>query len=300
MTITPMTEFTFPDGCLPQDTLDIEAVELLEASAVSFSTLYAAGDMPVLKWDDAFEQFLERRGSVLEDMLLDGSPLFPWTVWTKNVHTGNLYFSQGNTPSCMGHADDFAYRSSLLMSIGLGAPLSWDETDPYQTWLLSKNGIARGGQSVGLMAQFANRSGHVLKGAKRASDRHQSAIVFLSGRDGELADKICRCNRAGLGVVLGNSTAVNGSMLDKNNIQVATFGGQWSHATSFNAWMKRDGQEYVFWTNSHGKRYNKATLGEPGDGAWMRADKELPAFLSTVPKYGQPYACLSEGKMLRQ
>ena len=286
---------SFPDGCLPQDSSDRETVELLEASAVSFSTLYTAGDMPILKWDSAFEDFLDRRGNVLEDMLLDNCPMYPWTVWNDHVRTGNLYFSQGNTPSCMGHADDFAYRSSLLMSIGLGAPLHWHETDPYQTWLLSKNGNSRGGQSVAVMAQFANKRGHVIRGTKKASDKHQSALVFLSGKAEELAEKIRRCNRAGLGVALGNSTAVNGTTLDKNDVQVATLGGNWSHATSFNAWMKRNGQEYVFWTNSHGKRYTKGTLGEPADGAWMRVDKELLAFLLTAAKFGQPYVCLSEG-----
>ncbi|MCL2005102.1 MAG: hypothetical protein FWG73_02960 [Planctomycetaceae bacterium] len=280
---------TFLDGCLPEDDFTRETVELLESSAVSFSTLYTAGDMPVLKWDDAFEQFLERRGNVLEDMLLDGCPLFPW----REPRT-NLYFSQGNTPSCMGHADDFAYRSSLLMSIGLGAPLRWDVTDPYQTWLLSKNGNTRGGQSVGVMANFANKYGHVIQGSKRASDQHQSAIVFLSGTGSVLADKIRRCNRAGLGVALGNSTAVNGTMVDRNEVQVAVLGGTWAHATSFNAWFKRNGQEYVFWTNSHGKRYVKATFGEPADGAWMRVDGELVSFLQTAPRYGMPYACLSE------
>jgi len=291
-----MTNYSFPDGCLPEDSFARETVELLEASAVSFSTLYTAGDMPVLQWDSAFEQFLDRRGNVLEDMLLDGNPMFPWTVWNQHVRSGNLYFSQGQTPSCMGHADDFAYRSSLLMSIGLGTPIRWDETDPYRTWLLSKNGNARGGQSVGVMAHFANKNGHVLKGTKTASSQHQSALIFLQGKGDELADKIRRCNRAGLGVALGNSTAVNGTMLDKNNIQVATLGGQWAHATSFNAWLKKNGQEYVFWTNSHGKRYTKGTLAEPADGAWMRVDKELLAFLLTVPKFGLPYACVGEGR----
>jgi hypothetical protein len=292
-----MTTFPeFPDGCLPEDSFTRETVELLESSAVSFSTIYTAGDMPVLRWDTAFEDFLDRRGDVLEDMLLDGNPLYPWKV-AKSIagDASDLYFSQGNTPSCMGHADDFAYRSSLLMSIGLGAPLRWDVTDPYQTWLLSKNGNPRGGQSVGVMAQFANKQGHVLKGTRNASDRHQTAIVFLSGSGAELADKIRRCNRAGIGVALGNSTAVRGTTVDQNNVQIATLGGIWAHATSFNAWLRRNGQEYVFWTNSHGKRYTKSTFGEPADGAWMRVDRELLSFLQTAPRYGMPYACLSEG-----
>jgi hypothetical protein len=286
---------TFPNGCLPQSGFDIETVELLESAAISFPTFYTLGTMPVLKWDNPFEAFLDRRGNVIEDMLLDDfANIYPWNVHRKLRVSGDLYFSQGNTPSCMGHADDFAYRSSLLSSIGLGSPLRFEPTKPYQTWLLSKYGNPRGGQSVANMAKFANQSGHVIGESKAASKKHQSAIVFLPGEKEELADQIRRCNRAGLGVVLGNSDAVNGSTVDHNHIQVVTFGGRWSHATSFNAWYKRNGAEYVFWTNSHGKRYTKGTLGEPQDGAWMRVDKELLCFVLSVPKYGKPYAVLAE------
>jgi hypothetical protein len=149
-------------GCLPQDTVDIEAVAELQGAAVSLTTIHRCGDMPVLCFDSAFEAFLQRRGNVLEDMQNDGNAVFPWQIYAQLGLSAPLYFSQGATPSCMGHADDFAYRSSLLTSIALGAAMTFQATDPYRTWYLSKGHCSRGGQSVGVMAKFANQRGHVL------------------------------------------------------------------------------------------------------------------------------------------
>jgi hypothetical protein len=306
-------EAGFLNGCLPQDGFDLETVETLEASAVSFSTLYTSGNMPILKWDTAFEAFLDQRGSMIEDMMLDCSRcVLPWEV-LKNLPKPNaddiLYFSQQTRPSCMGHADDFAYRSSLLSLIGLGAPLIYKPTNPYVTWFLSKDGSENGGQSPAPMAKAANEHGHFLmsevgmdntrkpKNYERYNEsakRHQSGIIFVPGSGAELADRICRVNRAGLGVALGNSRAVSGTVIDENDVEIAVLGGSWAHATSFNAWMVKNGRQYVFWTNSHGKRYTKSTFGEPEDGAWMRTDKELIEFIRTATKYGQPYAVIPE------
>lgn len=304
----------FLNGCLQQDDYDRETVETLQSSAVSFSTLYASGEMPVIKWDEHFENYLKRRGEVIEDMMRDQSrTVWPWEVLKnlpKNQKNGEtLYFSQGNRPSCMGHADDFAYRSSLLSCIGTGSPLIYEPTNPYVTWVLSKNGSQRGGQSPGPMAEASNQFGHYLasqvgddnlnmpKDYERHSEtarRHQSAIVFIPGEEEELAQRITKVNRAGLGVAMGNSLAVSGTMIDANKVELAELSGRWAHATSTVAWMKKNGQEYVFWVNSHGKQYKKSTFGEPFDGAWMRPGKELVRFVKSATMYGQPYAVLPE------
>ena len=304
----------FMNGCLPQDDFDLETVQLLESSAVPFSTLYTAGDMPVLKWDDAFEEFLNHRGDMIEDMMADGSRcVWPWEV-LQNMPSDQkggdtLYYSQGGRPSCMGHGDDFAYRSSVLSTIGLGAPLIYEPTNAYVTWVLSKGGSQSGGQSPGPMAKAANEQGHFLmrevgsnntsmpsnyKQYFESAKRHQSGIIFIPGKGTELAERIRRVNRAALGVAIGNSDAVSGSTVDSNGVEIAVIGGRWAHATSFNAWMKYKGQEYVFWTNSHGKKYKRSTFGEPFDGAWMRTDKELVRFVGSATIYGQPYVVIPE------
>jgi len=206
-------------------------------------------------------------------------------------------------------AADFAYRSSLLSSIALGSPLIYETTNPIVCWFLSKGRSTRGGQSVAAMAEFANKTGHFLtsevgndntkvpsnySSGNESAKQHQSAVVFLPGSGDQLVQNVMQCCRAGLGVALGNSLAVNGVSV-KDGIRLATLGGSWAHATSFTAWMRRDGVDYCFWANSHGKRYKGGAFGEPEDGAWMTAAL-MRRFLDASGGYGRPYAVLAESR----
>jgi hypothetical protein len=187
--------------------------------------------------------------------------------------------------------------------------LIYETTNPIVCWYLSKGRSTRGGQSVAAMAEYANKTGHFLTadvgnnnfvvpnnyhvGIKNAR-QHRSAMVFIPGKGDELVQNVIRCCRAGLGVALGNSLAVNGVTV-KDGIRLATLGGKWSHATSFNAWMRRWDMDFCFWTNSHGKRYKGGAFGEPEDGAWMNRPL-LRLFLDASVVFGRPYAVLSEAK----
>lgn len=306
-----LDDLGFPNGCVAPNEAAQETIAELQSSAVCFSALYTCGEMPVIQWDDVFVTFIRQRGQEIETMQREKTRcVFPWEVarWL-DYDVRALYFSQGSRPSCMGHADDFAYRSSVLSSIALGAPLIYEPTNPYVAWVLSKNGSQRGGQTPGLMAKTANKVGHFLcrdvgndnlrfpkqyRDYRSSAKKHQSGIVFLPGEGKELAEQILLCVKAGFGVALGNSLAVNGTQIDGNGVQIAELGGSWAHATSFAAWLNRNGQDYCFWVNSHGKRYTQGTLDEPADGCWMRADKELVRFVQTATHYGQPYAVLPE------
>lgn len=312
------TSENFLDGCLLQTEDDERLLSEMESRSISLPTIYKVGEMPVIRWDDTWEDFIDRRGDNIEIMMEEKSRcVFPWVVFdslpeTKTLVKG-LYYSQGDRPSCMGHADDFAYRSGVLSSIALGAPLVYSETNPYLLWRLSKNRSERGGQSVAKMAKAANEIGHfsVAQAGKDNTNvsndfianedeprkmalKHQSAVVWLQSKTAAgIADQIMRCARAGFGVALGNGTAVKGSTIDKNNVQIAVLGGSWSHATSFTTWMKRKGSEYVFWANSHGKLYKKATFKEPFDGCWMTREI-LERFLAASFDYGMPYCVVPE------
>lgn len=134
-------EAGFVNGCLPQDDYDEEVAELLESGAVPFSTLYSASEQPVVRWDIDFEEYIDLRGDIVADMMADKSRcIFPWRVEQylpeENIGTIDtpLYYSQGSVPSCMGHSADFAYRSSLLSAIAMGAPLVYETTNPIVCW----------------------------------------------------------------------------------------------------------------------------------------------------------------------
>jgi hypothetical protein len=312
-----MSEFL--DGCLDATDEDFELVAEMNASAISFPTIYKSGDMPVLSWDSDFQSFIDRRGNNIETMMREKTRcLFPWRVLA-NIPPDQLgriiklYFSQRTKPSCSGHANNAAQESSVLSCIGLGVPFIYESYNPYPLWWLSKNKSERGGQSVAKMAKAANEIGHFVMSEvgednTKISDsfkqnidrflvnakRNQSAILFLTSETAAgLAAQIFELCRAGLGVVVGNGTAVNGSTVDKNNVQVATLGGSWKHATSFNTWMSYKGTQYVYWTNSHGGKYTKSTMGEPFDGCWMPMETVVK-FMGTSFRYGKPYCVIPE------
>ena len=307
------------NGCLPMDEQSEEIQAELAASAVGIDNYlmhYASGDMPVVKFDDAFEAWLTRRCKVLDILREERlQNLLPWDVLrslpTARKKSNRLYFSQGGLPTCMGHADAFGLASSTLSGIAQGLPLVYESFNPIVTWSISKGGSTRGGQTVTEMAKASNKIGHFPESCVGTNNlnipdyarfsgialQHQAGIVFLPEEN--LSKNIARCCRAGLGVACGNSTAVYGSTRDSNGVKIAQLGGYWAHATSFTGYREIKKTEYVFWVNSHGPKFGQSDEGEPADGAWMRVDKELAVFCSTMLDYGPPYAILPEGVIVR-
>ena len=304
------------NGCLEADDYDEAIVEELLSSSVSISTAWSMGDMPVVKWDADFELWL-RKQQVIHDTLRNERTqcTLPWQVLKhlpEPCRKGDaLYYSQGAVPSCMGHAHAFAQHNSMLTQIALGAPLVYDPFNAIVAWAISKGGSTRGGQSPGPMAKSGNQYGNFpisvvgadstrlpsYKQHAEIAQQYQSGIAFIPGKNEELARNIMACCRSGLGVACGNSTAVRGATTDGNGVKVAVLGGLWAHATGFTNCRTVKNTEYVFWVNSHGKRYGSSDEGEPADGAWMPLPT-LVKFCTTMTIYGQPYAILPESPVV--
>jgi hypothetical protein len=49
------------NGCIPQDDYAESVFEELQGIAVDFGTLWDSGEMPVLKYDDAFKAWRQRQ-----------------------------------------------------------------------------------------------------------------------------------------------------------------------------------------------------------------------------------------------
>jgi hypothetical protein len=300
------------NGCLAHDDYAEELFAELEGSAVDFSTLWDSGNMPVLKFDDAFREWRKRQIEECHALTTERiTCLLPWQILKhlsdEQRKSERLYFSQGSLGSCMGHADSFAHHSATLQLIGRGMPLVYAPFNPVVTWSITKGGSIRGGQTVSEMANGANTIGHFpehLVGTNNQSipdykqhindaKDYQSSIMFLNFRGNELADEIIQCCAAGLSVALGNSTAVSGSTIDKNGIKIVTLRGSWAHATHFTAYRVVNGTEYIGWVNSHGARYKTSDEGEPADMCWMSRDL-VERFVTTASGYGSPYAVFPE------
>lgn len=314
----PQIEPAFRDGkningCLPLDIYSSNVLETLQDQAVEFGTLWESGDMPVLRYNEAYRQWRDQR--IMECEAIRNERItctLPWQVLkyipSQMKRSIRLYWSQGQLGSCMGHADAFAHHSATLQAIAYGSPLIYSSINPVVTWAITKGGSTWGGQSVSEMAAGANRLGHfteemvgednqrIPKNYRNYEDeakRYQSSVLFLDFSGEELVEEIFACCQAGQSIAMGNSTAVSGSQLDENGVKVAVLSGRWAHATHFTSYRRTGGKEYIGWVNSHGDIYSSSDEEDPGDMCWM--DKKTAIeFCSTIPQYGAPYVVFPE------
>ena len=69
------------NGCIPMDDYAQGVFEELESSAVAFGTLWESGDMPVLKFDDAFRQWRKAQIDDCKALMAERTTcLLPWQV----------------------------------------------------------------------------------------------------------------------------------------------------------------------------------------------------------------------------
>lgn len=294
-------------GCLPLDTPERRKnYDRLRSSAVSLDFAWqneGDGVLPIIDWDDAFDDLIDERSEILNTLRESGELPLPWEILHRipqeKKRSDRLYFSQGSRDSCASHADAFATEESILYEQFLGSPLVYDSFNPIYQHYASKGDRMGGGQTIPDMAEFVNQTGVFpvsdvgddnqstptdWRDHTDAAERYQSAIVFL---DHDYPDRIVKACRAGFGIVLGNSQAISGDEDDKNGVPIPVYRGWWAHATGFGAWMETGGTEYVWWRNSHDKIY-RSFKGSPQDGLWTPISM-LPAFCRSIDNYGSAY-----------
>ena len=76
------------NGCIPQDDYAERLFEELESNAVNFSTIWASGEMPVLRYNEAFREWrknqIEERNRLTTERT---TCLLPWQI-LKHLPTG--------------------------------------------------------------------------------------------------------------------------------------------------------------------------------------------------------------------
>ena len=114
------------NGCIP---LSAEGRKLLERAAdraVSMPEYLweRQGEMPVIKWDDRFEKWLDRRIDLARRYAEHGFCLHPWEIYRSvpaTVRRADIFaWDQGPLPSCSMQGVRLPVR--LLTAIALGAP----------------------------------------------------------------------------------------------------------------------------------------------------------------------------------
>ena len=310
----PRCNFIQPDperrcgGCLKLDDHSRALLASAKATAVSFRNAWevaADGALPVIEYNHDFETFLDERAEKIEQLRNVGKPTLPWEILAcvsnEQRKSGRLFINQGARDSCANHALDHAFCASMLYEIALGSPLIYESFNGIYGHYVSKGNVMAGGQTIPATADFVNRHGlypESLVGEDNQSvprdyaqfeervKTWQAAVIYLG--DTDLAEKITRCNKGGIGVALGNSLAVAGDKTDKNGVPIPILSGYWGHATAFIGYQIVNAAIYLFWINSHGEIYT-SYLGGPKSGLWM-TQGQLEEFLRSASVFGDPFA----------
>ena len=280
----------FADGYIPDE---IQAEKAAKAGKVSHRDLLlshaapwdATDQPPVTTWD-SFAEYLTTAP--------EGDSFFEW--WRNCRYSETFYASQQSQPNCAGFALANATTATLIHQIATKySEQRLERLNPMATWVISKNGSTRGGQTISAICMAGNKYGNFTdtvagryneqnryyewtKHIEEAKQRQVGICLFEGTRD-ELGEAIVLAMRLGHGVVIGNYNAVSGTRQDENGMFVATLGGRWAHATAFAGYRKVNGTEYVFWINSHGNIYDGNKT--PRFGAWMDRDT-LERFVNSV------------------
>lgn len=306
----------FVCGCLPLTPKQHRAQEAAAAGAVSLPdyTWRDHGEMPVIKWDGAFEARLSARivlASAYEDA---GLGLWPWEIFRALPPDARrsdiLSWDQGAIPSCSMHAAAHAYQCATLYAIALGAPLYYEAVNPIYPFYGARGGNLAGGLDLWTAADWINKKGFLPASLAGEDNRSvsrenlermdqgknwQGAIVLI---EDDFAERIFRACRALCAVSFGSGRLYTSARTDANGVKVMdglSYGG---HAQAFAGWRRTGGKEYVFNWNSHGNIYGQTGEGEPASGAWVSME-QMRVYCRDMENYGLPYIVFPEGDFRR-
>lgn len=307
----------YPTGCLPLTTAQLKAQARKIESAVSFPQYLwkNEAEMPILKWDELFERWLDSRIELAEKYRKKNLCLLPWEIYKSlpvSDRKSEVYaWNQGSLPSCSMHAAVHAYQTSLLTAIALGSPLSYKAFNPIYPFYIAKGGSLAGGLDIFTTAEQSNEGGFYPVSAVGGDNLHvdrrkiseysetakkfQSGIVFI---EGDYEKKIVKACRALCSVCFGSGRFFTSARTDENGIKIMSGISYGGHAQCFTGYRRIGEEEYIFNQNSWGDTYGQSDEDEPASGAWLGAG-ERAVFWRDIENYGQPFIVFVEGELRR-
>lgn len=300
------------NGCLPLTAATRRLQEECLDSAVSLPE-YAwqnKGDMPIVKWDAAFDRWLDRRIKLADAYADRGKCLLPWEIMKvipeKRKRSNILNWNQGTRPSCALHGATHAYQNMTLLSMALGAPLIYEALNPIYPFYLAKRGSMAGGLDLITTAKWCNEhgqypasligddnvnvSGDYKKHAQDAK-RWQAGIVFI---EGDVKEKVIRACHGLCSVNFGSGHYFRSSKTDRSGVKIMDGYAGGGHAQCFVGYRKVGNAVYIGTENSHGNSYASSPEGEPRWMAWIN-ESQISGFCSDAPNFGHPYIVFVEG-----
>lgn len=276
-----------------RDTL-IQTEQRAAGDGTNFNLIQYLDKAERLPFDGAFEDWLQERTLILQNIGYE--KLLPFLTAAQGETRWQLS-NQGRYNSCAAFGFTNAYQASVLYNIALE---SGQEHQDYNPMFLYRN--TSGGSSGRTLGEILNFNFERGQAATAAVGGYPS----LSGTDGASKERRCHavllrtteqvtaCLKAGIGVYIGNSTAVRGSKQNTDGVRLAVLSGRWAHSTAFIGYCNVNGNDYFLWRNSHGGRYSAAdALDTPSDCCWF-TPKTLETFLRSAANYGGAFAVLPQ------
>lgn len=303
-------------GCLPLTQERRAKLEKKASEAVSLPDCHwqDQGEMPVIKWDSRFEEWLDRRIALADRYAERGYSLHPWDILRALPSSAKrdrfFYWNQGEIPSCSIHAAAHAYQAALLTAIALGAPLYYEAFNPIYPFYGARGGNLSGGLDLLTTAEWVNQKGLLPVSLVGSDNRHvrsenlkrfgegkrwQAAVVLI---ENDFPRKIMRACRALCPVVFGAGHLYLKSRVDENGVKVMDAPASGGHAQMLAGYRRTGGKEYLFNHNSHGEIYGGSGEKEPASGAWINED-QLRSYCREMERYGYPFIVFGEGDFRR-
>ena len=275
--------------------LETVAEELREVSGeLNFNLIQYTNHSDYLPFDERFETWLKERSEIFETIGYE--ELLPFRTINRTDYTWKTS-NQSKYNSCATFGFTNAYQATVLYNIALE---SGQYNRDYNPMFLYKNtGGGSGGRTLMSILNFNFSEGQSDVGSvgfypnlsgtdSHSRDRCSNAVKLDS------SEQVIRCLKAGIGVYIGNSTAVRACKQNSDGLRISVLSGTWSHSTAFIGYVKINGNDYFLWRNSHGGRYTaEDKLLTPADCCWFDV-KTLREMLSSINRYGGAFAILPE------
>jgi hypothetical protein len=282
--------------CEPtEQELEEVADELREVSGdLNFNLIQYTNHSDYLPFDKRFEQWLNLRTEILET--IGYQELLPFQTINRTDYTWKEA-NQSSYNSCATFGFTNAYQATVLYNIALESGQYHRDYNPM--FLYKNTSGGSGGRTLMTVLKFNFSEGQSdvasvgfypkLSGTDtRAQERCCNAVKL------ETAEQAMACLKAGIGVYIGNSTAVKACKQNSDGLRLAVIGGSWQHSTAFIGYVKINGNDYFLWRNSHGGRYTaNDKLLTPTDCNWFDT-QSIKTMLSSMNRYGGGFAILPE------
>lgn len=205
---------------------------------------------------------------------------------------------QHNLPICTAAGTKSAIASKMLIQKAKNAELKYEEINPYHTYIFSKAGVVRGGQSLSGIANAFNDYGafsnsdvgeynpdmnpmdayDISEDVREKAKKRQVGWSEIETSDP--VEELIFLSKNHVPVIIGSYALIGSSKVDSNGVRDGVIDGRGAHCTAaLGAYRRKNGVDYILYAQSWGDTFSggdDALL--PGFMTWL-SRKTLEKFV---------------------